>query len=69
MRSPVVRSDVQIIVERRGYGTLVWWWRLVHETSSSKMTPLGKASHGYRSAQCALEAASVAFSNIQRTAH
>ena len=57
MGSKLSLNDVQIVVERRGYGSSVWFWRLVEDRPASNLKQLAEAPSGYRSAQGAYEAA------------
>lgn len=66
MGSRLSLNDVQIVVERRGYGSSVWYWRLVEDRPASNPKPLGQAPSGYRSAQCAYDAAKVSVRLLQQ---
>lgn len=65
MGSKLSLNDVQIVVERRGFGSSVWFWRLIEDRPASNPKPLHQASSGYRSAQCAYEAAQAAVRQLQ----
>ena len=68
MGSKLSLTDVQTVVERRGYGSSVWFWRLVDDRPAAPPKPLGEATSGYRSAQCAYEAAKSSVRQMQRAA-
>lgn len=67
MRSKSSLNDVQVVVERRGFGNSVWFWRLIEDRPASNPKPLGEAISGYRSAQCAYEAAKSSVRHSQQT--
>ena len=69
MRSRFTASDIQIVVERRGYGSRAWWWRLIEDLPGAKLNPLGEADHGYRSAECAYEAAQSSLREMRQLVH
>ena len=66
MGSKLSLNDVQVVVERRGYGSSVWYWKLIEDRPASNPTPLGEATSGYRSAQCAYEAAKASVRQLQQ---
>ena len=65
MQKKARRADVQIIVEKRGFGTAVWWWRLVPETTHPKQQVLAEGERGYRGAEAAYEAAQSSLKQFQ----
>ena len=65
LRSKLALSDVQIVVERRGFGASVWWWRLIEDLPAAPPRSIGEGSRGYRSAQTAYEAATASVRQLQ----
>lgn len=58
--------SIQIVVERRGYGSTVWYWRLLNEEQHPAAKPLAASTCGFRSAE---EAYASATSNLKRIQH